>query len=112
MGIGARVMITKNENVEDKIVNGTIGTVVGFSGSGPDTIWVVPDDKSSGLIKRRSLTRAQRKRYPNAIPIKKVEEHISIANDNSSYKRLQFPLKLCWAATINFARTFLAMWTC
>ena len=101
LGIGARVMITKNENVEDKIVNGTIGTVVGFSGSGPDTIWVVPDDKSSGLIKRRSLTRAQRKRYPNAIPIKKVEAHISIANDNSSYKRLQFPLKLCWAATIH-----------
>ena len=67
MGIGARVMVTKDENVDDKIVNGTIGTVVGFSGTGPDTIWVVPDDKSCGLIKRRSLTRAQRKRYPNAI---------------------------------------------
>ena len=77
LGIGARVMITKNENVEDKIVNGTIGTVVGFSGSGPDTIWVVPDDKSSGLIKRRSLTQAQRKRYPNAIPKKSRSAHIN-----------------------------------
>ena len=102
-GIGARVMITRNENVDDKIVNGTIGTVVGFSGpeGAPNTIWVRPDEKNVGLNKRKGLSRAQRKKYPNAIPVKRVEDNILIANDNSSYKRLQFPLKLCWGATIH-----------
>ena len=77
--------------------------MVGFSGpeGAPNTIWVRPDEKNVGLNKRKGLSRAQRKKYPNAIPVKRVEDNILIANDNSSYKRLQFPLKLCWGATIH-----------
>ena len=63
LGIGAIVMITRNESVEDKIVNGTIGTVVGFEGVEKDdvtiengrwchTIWIRPDDKTTGLMKQ------------------------------------------------------------
>ena len=112
LGVGAVVMITKNEDVEDRIVNGTTGTIVGFEGVEKDditkengrwchTIWVRPDDSTTGLLKRQNLTKKQKERFPNCIPIKRKEDYISIANDNTSYKRIQFPLKLCYGATIH-----------
>ena len=39
--------------------------------------------------------------YPSCIPIVRIEGNISVANDNTTYKRKQFPLKLCYAATIH-----------
>ena len=112
LGIGAIVMITKNESVEDKIVNGTIGTIVGFEGVEKDdvtiengrwchTIWIRPEDKTTGLMKQQNLTKKQKQKYPNCIPIKRVQDYILIANDNTSYKRMQFPVKLCYGATIH-----------
>ena len=102
IGISARVMVTKNHNVDDKIVNGTIGTVVALSKeNGVDTIWVKPDDETVGILKQKELSQKQRKKYPGVIPIVRIESNISVANDNSTYKRRQFPLKLCYAATIH-----------
>ena len=102
IGIGARIMITKNQNVDDKIVNGTIGTVVAcINEKGVDIIWMKPDDSSVGKLKQSQLTSKQKKMYPNCIPIVKVEANISVADDNSTYKRKQFPIKLCYAATIH-----------
>merc|ERR1712212_547357 len=101
IGVGARVMITKNQNVDDKIVNGTIGTVVAyFQENGVDSIWMRPDDSAVGKLKQSQLSSKKRKLYPNCIPIVKIESNISVAND-STYKRRQFPLKLCYAATIH-----------
>ena len=101
IGVGARVMITKNQNVDDKIVNGTIGTVVAyFQENGVDTIWMRPDDSAVAKLKQSQLSSKKRKLYPNCIPIVKIESNISVAND-STYKRRQFPLKLCYAATIH-----------
>jgi hypothetical protein len=112
LGVGAVVMITKNENVEDKIVNGTTGTIVGFEGVEKDdvtvkngrwchTIWVRPEDSTSGLIKQQNLTKKQKQKYPNCIPIKRVQDNILIANDNSSYVLESPPVKLCYGATIH-----------
>ena len=57
IGIGARIMITKNQNVDDKIVNGTIGTVVDLiNEKGVDIIWMRPDDLSVGKIKQGQLS--------------------------------------------------------
>ena len=103
VGIGARAMITKNENVEDKIVNGTIGTIVAIDKSSNEyitTIWLKPDDNTVGHIKRKTLNNNERQNYPFAIPIKRVNSNITVAK-NSTYKRKQFPLKLCYAATIH-----------
>ena len=56
IGIGARVMITRNYNVDDKI--GTIGTIVAFNNQkGTDTIWMKPDDPSVGKLKQKELTK-------------------------------------------------------
>ena len=102
IGISARVTVTKNHNVDDKIVNGTIGTVVAFSNeNGTETIWIKPDDETVGIMKQKDLSKKLRKKYPGAIPIVRIESNISVANDNSTYKRRQFPLKLCYAATIH-----------
>ena len=102
IGIGARVMITKNQNVDDKIVNGTLGTVAALTNvKGVDMIWMRPDDSSVGKIKISQLNSKQQKTYPGCIPIVRIEGNISVANDNTTYKRKQFPLKLCYAATIH-----------
>ena len=102
IGRGARVMITKNQSVDDKIVNGTIGTVIEYSNEcGIDVIWMRPDDPSVGKIKQSQLKSNKRKKFPNCIPIVRIEANISVANDNTTYKRRQFPLKLCYAATIH-----------
>ena len=103
VGIGAQVMVTRNQNVEDGIVNGMLGTVTGFTNSENqqvNIIWVKPDDKKAGMMKRRELKREFQSKFPGAIPIKRVEANIVVAT-NSTYKRCQFPLKLCFAATIH-----------
>ena len=104
LGQGAKVMVTKNINVEDKIVNGTLGTVAGFSLNEDNTlrtVWVTPDDKTAGKLKRKEVSREMREAYPGAIPIRREQTNIEVANNNSSFKRSQFPLKLSWAATIH-----------
>ena len=103
IGVHARAMITKNEDVADKIVNGTIGTIVGIeckTDGKVHTNWFKPDDKSIGIVKRKWLPKKSQKKYPLALPIKRVECNITVAK-NSSHKRRQFPLKLCYAATIH-----------
>ena len=54
VGIGARVMVTRNEDVDDKIVNGLIGTVTAITKdkNGKVTIiWIEPDNKEAGQMK-------------------------------------------------------------
>ena len=61
VGIGARAMITKNESVEDKIVNGTIGTIIAMDKSNTGhilTIWLKPDDKTVGCLKRKMINKS------------------------------------------------------
>ena len=105
VGIGARVMITRNQDVEDKIVNGSLGSIIGLdffkSNNIVKTIWVQLDDSKAGIIKRLSLDAELKKKYPKAIPIKREEAYLNVARGNSSFKRSQFPLKLAYAATIH-----------
>jgi hypothetical protein len=103
VGMGAKVMVTRNQNVEDGIVNGMLGIVTGFTKSEKEQviiIWVNPDVKKVGMMKRKELKKEFRTQFPGAIPIKRVEANIVVAK-NSTYKRCQFPLKLCFAATVH-----------
>jgi hypothetical protein len=103
VGIGAKVMVTRNQNVEDGIVNGMLGIVTGFTKSESEQviiIWVKPDTKKAGMMKRKELKREYQSKFPGAIPIKRVEANVVVAK-NSTYKRCQFPLKLSFAATVH-----------
>jgi ATP-dependent exoDNAse (exonuclease V) alpha subunit len=103
VGISAQVMLTRNQNVQDGIVNGMLGHVTGFTKNEKkevDIIWVQPDDKNAGKVKRKELKREFQINFPSSIPIKRVEANLEVAK-TSSFKRRQFPLKLCYAATIH-----------
>ena len=103
VGIGARVMVTRNEDVDDKIVNGLIGTVTAITKdkNGKVTIiWIEPDNKEAGQMKTRLLSKKLKTKHPNSVPITRKEDYITIAK-NSTMKRKQFPLSLAWAATIH-----------
>ena len=98
----ARVMITSNINIEDRLINGKMGTVFGFKYSKQGcllTVYVKLDDSSAGLQTMRKDNYAF---VNNAVPINKIESKIYIAKFSLSFiKRVQFPLTLAWACTVH-----------
>ena len=112
--IGARVMLTQNLDVCDGLVNGSIGTVVGFEysrGSGDSDeriryVMVEFDDPKDGRNRRMSLSEDIKRKYPgrNVTHIEKLEVNFSQSSRDRDYASsggvaVNFPLKLCFAAT-------------
>ncbi|XP_073723480.1 LOW QUALITY PROTEIN: uncharacterized protein [Misgurnus anguillicaudatus] len=104
LGVGARVMLKKNVDVSDGLVNGAFGTVVHISESQkhdddndndfPSAIHVVFDDPNVGKVQRLN----QQPRFSkNATVIEAQEDHVT----NDGGIRRQFPLKLAWACTVH-----------
>ncbi|KAL6455400.1 hypothetical protein MHYP_G00361440 [Metynnis hypsauchen] len=100
IGVNARVMLLKNIDVSDGLVNGAFGTVneVCFDSDQdfPLKIYVTFDSEKTG--------KALRAKHPclkpgltKATPIQPEEERVT----NSGGIRRQFPLKLAWACTIH-----------
>ena len=101
--VGARVMITSNIDVADRLSNGQIGTVhhIKLDGNKVSCVYVKMDDDCAGLKLIHSDNYAIRN---NAVPIKKIESDISIHQNKVSspvIKRTQFPLALAWACTVH-----------
>ena len=101
--IGARVMLTSNINICDKLINGQIGSVVYFlkQDSEIKAIYVKFDDGHAGCEKIKTDRLAQQ--Y-SAVPIERITTEIrTIENKLSSpvIKRTQFPLMLSWACTVH-----------
>ena len=101
--VSARVMITNNIDVSDKLSNGQIGTVkhIKIENGTVTTVYVKLDDDSAGLKLINSDSTAKQLR---AVPIKRTEASINIyANKPNSpvIKRTQFPLMLAWACTVH-----------
>ena len=99
LGIGARVMLTRNIDVSDGLVNGVVGTVHQISTlpdqSSPSCIKVQFDNKCVGLKLKRQSSDNQDV-HVHVVPIEIVEETV-----NKQYVRRQFPLKLAWACTVH-----------
>ncbi|XP_048257841.1 uncharacterized protein LOC125383536 [Haliotis rufescens] len=100
VAIGARVMITKNIDTSDGLVNGVFGTISHISLTDgeafPSRIYVVFDnDKVSHKL--RNLKETASALQTNSTPIAPLEETVS----NNGGIRRQFPLKLAWACTIH-----------
>jgi hypothetical protein len=101
VAIGARIMLVKNIDVCDGLVNGVQGTVVDIetnSKSEPSAILVDFDDKSVGSCKRK---KQKDQKYPNAVTIERLEVSFRSKEGSSQITRHQFPLTLAFACTIH-----------
>ena len=95
--VNARVMLTSNIDVLDKLSNGQIGTVFHIkldSNQAVTKIYIKFDDYSAGL-KRIGTDKFGRQK--NCIPIERVEAKLKVITTKLSspeIKRTQFPLML------------------
>ena len=95
--IGARVMLTKNINTEDGLVNGVFGTITSIkieTGKDfPSEIYVEFDKENVGKRLRNEKGIKEK-----STPISPSEEK---SNKSMSGRRTQYALKLAWASTVH-----------
>ena len=101
--VGALCMVTQNIDLEDRLINGQIGTIVHikFFDGKPSILYIRFMDDKAGLTLKRTDSYAQNN---NCVPIKKVESEVCVRSyrgANVVFKRTQFPLMLSYAATIH-----------
>ncbi|XP_063048589.1 uncharacterized protein LOC134442280 [Engraulis encrasicolus] len=100
LGIGARVILIKNIDLSDNLVNGVCGSVTHIvqkdATSLPTMVYVLFDDPKVGL-QRRKQQPCPNVHLTNSTPICPVEERI----DYKGGMRRQIPLKLAYALTIH-----------
>ncbi|KAA0701445.1 ATP-dependent DNA helicase PIF1 [Triplophysa tibetana] len=101
IGKGARVMLTKNVDVIDGLVNGACGTVTDIVYPDneikfPKTVYVKFEDNEVGAQRRKCCTYAPTVAM-GSTGIKPEEERVN----NKGQLRRQFPLKLAWACTVH-----------
>ncbi|XP_062579086.1 uncharacterized protein LOC134241009 [Saccostrea cucullata] len=98
MGVGARVMLTRNCNVDDGLVNGVMGHVSHFVYSEKHVektivaIGVIFDNINVGKKSGR------RTKDGNVVLIERVQEEL-LEQKTKNVVRHQFPLRLSWACT-------------
>jgi len=99
--VGARVMITKNIDISDKLINGQVGKVsfIKFRNNNVVAIYVSLDDNSAGLKSKQTdaITRQN-----NWIIIERAGSTFNVTKrmtNSSCIRRTQFPLMLSWACT-------------
>ena len=100
-------MLTTNIDVEDRLINGQIGTVAKIKlnsiSSKLEVIYVKFDDKNAGEVRiRKSCDRFAMNNC--AVPITAVLARIKLKGNRPSspeIRRTQFPLTLAWACTVH-----------
>ena len=101
---GARVMLTTNINIEDRLINGQMRTVkhIEIKENEVRTIYLELDDKCTGQIRMSgSDVIAKNNKW---VPVKREETSIYLTKYKSTsptIKRTQFPLVLSWACTVH-----------
>ena len=101
--IGAKVMITVNIDISEKLINGQIGIVksISYKNGCASKIYVRLFDQEAGLKKMATDYYAMQHKY---VPIEQPEANIHVNKNNISspeIKRTQFPLMLSWAVTVH-----------
>ncbi len=106
VGIGARIMLVKNIDVSDGLVNGAFGTIVNMVGNCPDSegdndylpisIHVAFDDPKVGQ-KQRSKTRTIDPEGRTITILQPEEDKVT----NNGGLRRQYPIRLAWACTVH-----------
>ena len=103
---GARVMLTRNINLQDRLINGQMGTVVKIdvnSNNEPNVLYVNFDDEKAGKTTINTSSNSFAKQN-NLVPIEPVLAKIKVRPGKASspeIQRIQFPIALSWACTIH-----------
>ncbi|XP_062580136.1 uncharacterized protein LOC134242119 [Saccostrea cucullata] len=96
LAVNARVMLTRNCDVKDGLVNGVVGYVAHFqydeNTSNVKGIGVIFDNKNVGKQSGRKTQRG------NVVLVQRVQEEM-IEKKSRTVMRHQFPLRLAWACT-------------
>ena len=102
--VHAKVMITANIDVEDKICNGQIGMIehIKYDDIGRiKKIYLKMEDTNIGI---KMMNSDNYGRLHSLVPIEMIEKEFQINKNRASspsIKRLQFPLVLSWAYTVH-----------
>ena len=101
--VNARVMVTTNVDLSDRLINGQIGTMkyFGLNQNEVDTIYVAFDDTSAG--QKRINGNDVIARNNRRVPIRREETSIYISKNRTTspaINRTQFPLMLSWTCTV------------
>ena len=104
---GARVMLTTNIDIADRLINGQMGTAMKINVNKltqkPSVIYIKFDDERAGnaLIQTSGDSFAQQNKV---VPIEPVLSKIKVHPGKPSspeLQRIQFPITLAWACTIH-----------
>ena len=103
----ARVMLTANIDISDRLINGQIGTVVKID-INPDTqkpsiIYIKFDDDKAGqnMINKGNNQYAKKHKV---VPVQPILVKIKVRPNKPSspeIQRIQFPITLAWACTVH-----------
>ena len=93
--IGAKVMLTVNIGIQDRLINGQTGNIrhIEFAEGTVHKVYVKFSDEQAGLKAMRSSYVGTQNSW---VPIEKCETEISVRKGSalSTIKRTQFPLTL------------------
>ena len=105
--VGARVMLTTNIDVADRLINGQMGTVLKIGVNEitqkPSIVYIKFDDTKAG----QNLTRTSGNNFAeeNAlVPVQPLLTKIKLHSGKASSPevlRIQFPISLAWACTVH-----------
>ena len=104
---GARVMLTRNISISDRLINGQMGTVfkvdVTQTNEMPTVLFIKFDDPNAGKDFTNTCANPFAREY-RVVPIEPVLAKIKIRPGKASspeVQRVQFPITLAWACTVH-----------
>ena len=100
--IVAQVMLTSNLDIDDRLVNGLVGTVkqIKYKNNEVSVVYVKFNDNNAGREAMQSDLTAQQH---NWVPIMKYQALLGFhkSKQQPSVKRTQFSLTLSWACAVH-----------
>ena len=103
----ARIMLTNNIDIADRLINGQLGTVmrinVDCNTQKPNVIYVKFDDDKAGknLLQKSNNQYAKKHGF---VPIERILARFKVKPEKPSsqeVQRVQFPITLAWACTVH-----------
>ena len=101
LNVGAKVTVIFNFNLQDMLINGQVGEVVGFEIKN-SIVKKVPLKFQDLLVKRNAMLSDYFAQQNCFVPLQKCDADIPICKGDTSpsIKQRQFPLMLSWACTM------------